>query len=236
MKGWSCCPSEGWRGPCLHGAEQGCGWAGDCSLESCRPSPFSLPLLSGQFVPWAAIFRLPLAVWFPLGMLSRFWELQLSLGQCERCFASWAGSCAPRHVHQLCCPPAAALARESPRTPLAKAGSASAPGAGRTALSGEGGVELHPKYNSLLQGPSGLSTLWLLQSLGGTRGVGASLGQHSGQLSLPCVHAGSMSPAPSEGSSGQRQKAPPSAWDPREHRAPPRPPPCHPSPSGASPS
>lgn len=41
-------------------------------------------------MPWAAIFRLLLAVCFPLGMLSRFWELQLSLGQCERCFASWA--------------------------------------------------------------------------------------------------------------------------------------------------
>lgn len=88
--------------------------AGDCSLESCKPSPFSLPLLSGKCVPWTAIFRLLFTVWFPPGMLSRFWELQLPLGQHERRFAFRDHPFVPQHLHQLCCPLAAALAWKTP--------------------------------------------------------------------------------------------------------------------------
>lgn len=62
--------------PCLGGASP---WKAAAQL----PSHFPFSRLSTL----AVIFRLLLVVWFPLGMLSRFGELQLPLGQCERCSA-----------------------------------------------------------------------------------------------------------------------------------------------------
>lgn len=71
---------------------------------------FTSPSLRRLPVPWAAIFRLLLAVCFPPGMLSRFWELQLSLGQHERCCAFLSLLLHSPAMSWLCHPPAAALA------------------------------------------------------------------------------------------------------------------------------